>query len=93
MLGIYAHRRELVMDVFRELGWDYHPPKGTFYLWLPTPKGVSSLDFTTQIFEKAHVVVAAGTGYGQYGEGYIRISLTIPDDRLTEAMDRIRKIL
>lgn len=93
MIEIYAHRRKLVVNAFRELGWDFHPPKGTFYLWLPTPKGMSSLDFTTQLFEKARVVVAAGNAYGQYGEGYIRISLTIPDDRLTEAMQRIRKAL
>lgn len=89
MLEIYASRRKRVVDTFSQLGWDYRPPKGTFYLWLPTPKGMGSLELTTLLFEKAHVVVAAGTAYGQYGEGYIRISLTVPDDRLDEALKRI----
>ncbi|MBI2877918.1 MAG: aminotransferase class I/II-fold pyridoxal phosphate-dependent enzyme, partial [Candidatus Tectomicrobia bacterium] len=93
MLEIYASRRKRVVDTFNQLGWDYHPPKGTFYLWLPTPKGMGSLELTTLLFEKAHVVVAAGTAYGQYGEGYIRISLTVPDDRLDEALQRIRAAL
>ena len=56
------------------------------------PKGTNSIDFTTALFEKAAVVVAAGTAYGQHGEGYIRISLTVPDRRLEEAMERIEKI-
>jgi LL-diaminopimelate aminotransferase len=56
------------------------------------PKGTTSLDFTTTLFEKAAVVVAAGTAYGRHGEGYIRISLTVPDKRLEEAMERIQKI-
>ncbi|MFQ5904118.1 MAG: LL-diaminopimelate aminotransferase [Candidatus Binatia bacterium] len=93
MIEVYARRRKQVVDTFRGLGWDYLPPKGTFYLWLPTPEGISSLELTTQLFEKSRVVVAAGNAYGQCGEGYIRISLTVPDDRLTEAMDRIRKAL
>ena len=66
-------------------------PKGTFYLWVPTPAGLTSLEFTNRLFEKTAVVVAAGTAYGQYGEGYIRISLTVPDKRLEEAMQRIEK--
>ena len=53
---------------------------------------MSSLDFTTLLFEKASVVVAAGAAYGEYGEGYIRIVLTVPDDRLTEALERIKRI-
>ena len=93
MLDMYARRRALVVDTFKSLGWEYDPPKGTFYLWLPTPADISSIDFATMLFEKASVVVAAGAGYGQYGEGFIRISLTVPDQRLQEAMDRIRKAL
>ncbi|MBI1987908.1 MAG: LL-diaminopimelate aminotransferase [Nitrospinae bacterium] len=93
MLEIYGNRRKRVVDTFNQLGWDYRPPKGTFYLWLPTPKGMGALELTTLLFEKAHVVVAAGTAYGQYGEGYVRISLTVPDDRLDEALRRIRATL
>jgi len=54
---------------------------------------MSSIDFATLLFEKAHIVVAAGTAYGQYGEGFVRFSLTVPDDRLAVAMERIRKTI
>jgi LL-diaminopimelate aminotransferase len=94
MLDIYKKRRQLVLDTLKGLGWeDYKPSKGTFYLWIPVPKGMSSIDFTTLLFEKAGVVVASGSAYGKYGEGFIRISLTIPDKRLAEAMERIKKAM
>ncbi len=92
MLRIYARRRKLVLDTFSGIGMGFTPQKGTFYLWLPVPKGTTSLDFTTALFEKAAVVVASGTAYGAHGEGYIRISLTVPDNRLEEAMQRIKKV-
>jgi LL-diaminopimelate aminotransferase len=93
MLEIYRRRRDLVVRTFNDLGWNYTPQKGTFYLWLPTPGDVSSLDFTNLLFDRASVVVAAGSAYGRYGEGYIRISLTVNDDRLDEAMERIKRAL
>ncbi len=91
MIGIYAKRRAQVLKTLEKIGIRFDPPKGTFYLWIPVPKGMTSLDFTNRLFEKTAVVVAAGTAYGQYGEGYIRISLTVPDDRLALAMARIEK--
>ena len=91
MMEIYVRRRNLVLETFAKIGLPFTPQKGTFYLWIPVPKGTNSIDFTTALFEKAAVVVAAGTAYGQHGEGYIRISLTVPDRRLEEAMERIRK--
>ncbi len=92
MLEIYLRRRKLVLETFAKIGLPFAPQKGTFYLWIPVPKGTTSIDFTTALFEKASVVVAAGTAYGQHGEGYIRISLTVPDRRLEEAMERIQKV-
>ena len=92
MLSIYARRRKLVLETFEKIGLPFAPQKGTFYLWIPVPKGMTSIDFTTALFEKAAVVVAAGTAYGQHGEGYIRISLTVPDRRLEEAVERIQKV-
>jgi len=92
MLEIYSRRRKLVLETFAKVGMKFVPQKGTFYLWVPVPKGTNSIDFTTTLFEKAAVVVAAGTAYGQHGEGYIRISLTVPDRRLEEAMERIQKV-
>ena len=91
MMAIYARRRERVLKTLAKIGIDFNPPKGTFYLWVPTPKGMGSLEFTNRLFERAAVVVASGTAYGQYGEGFIRISLTVPDNRLEEAMVRIEK--
>lgn len=93
MLKIYARRRKVVVDTLNSLGWNYTPPKGTFYLWIPTPAGKSSAEFTTELFEKAAVVVAPGNAYGKFGEGFVRISLTVSDARLAEAMERIRKAL
>jgi LL-diaminopimelate aminotransferase len=93
MMEIYVRRRNLVLETFAKIGLPFTPQKGTFYLWIPVPKGTNSIDFTTALFEKAAVVVAAGTAYGQHGEGYIRISLTVPDRRLEEAMERIRKAI
>jgi len=91
MLRIYTGRRARVLATLKNIGISFNPPKGTFYLWAPVPAGMTALEFTNRLFEKTAVVVAAGTAYGQYGEGYIRISLTVPDDRLEEAMRRIEK--
>ncbi len=90
MLKIYQRRRTLVLETLEKIGLGFKPQKGTFYLWIPVPRGMTSLDFTTALFEKAAVVVAAGTAYGKHGEGYVRISLTVPDKRLEEAMERIK---
>jgi LL-diaminopimelate aminotransferase len=93
MLKIYGRRREMVLETLRSIGIVFDAPKGTFYLWVPVPRGMKSLEFTNLLFDKAAIVVAAGTAYGQYGEGYIRISLTVPDARLKEAMERIKRTL
>jgi LL-diaminopimelate aminotransferase len=91
MTSIYGKRRELVLRTLRKIGIDFNPPRGTFYLWVPAPRGMTSLEFTNRLFDKTAVVVVSGTAYGQYGEGFVRISLTVPDDRLREAMQRIEK--
>ncbi|MBN1612922.1 MAG: LL-diaminopimelate aminotransferase [Deltaproteobacteria bacterium] len=91
MIGIYGRRRKIVLETLRRIGIDFSPPKGTFYLWVPVPKGMTSQGFAERLFDKTSVVTAAGTAYGQYGEGFIRISLTVPDERLAEAMARIER--
>jgi LL-diaminopimelate aminotransferase len=93
MLGIYARRRTLVLQTLADVGIRFQPGRGTFYLWVPTPKNMSSIEFATLLFEKAHIVVAAGTAYGEYGEGFVRFSLTVPDDRLHVAMQRLREAM
>ncbi len=89
MLAVYGRRRALVLETLANIGIRFDPPKGTFYLWVPVPEGMTSLEFTNRLFDRTAVVVAAGPAYGRYGEGFVRISLTVPDDRLQEAMTRI----
>lgn len=93
MCRLYARRRDLVIDTLNELGWQLARPKATFYVWLPVPEGYTSASFAETVLEQAAVVITPGTGYGARGEGYCRISLTVPDDRLREAMQRLRRVL
>jgi len=90
MRAIYQKRRDLVVSTFQDVGLSIEPPLGSIYVWLPVPGGGTSAEFATELLEEAAVVVAPGTGYGSGGEGYVRISLTVSDQRLQEAMDRIR---
>jgi LL-diaminopimelate aminotransferase len=87
--AMYQKRRDLVVGTLNRLGWDLEPPLGSIYVWLPTRGGLSSADFAALLLDRAGVVVAPGRGYGPGGEGYVRISLTVADDLLGEAMDRI----
>lgn len=93
LLQVYARRRDLVVATLKQAGVTCHPGKGTFYVWVPTPKGITSLAFADMLLDKAKIVVAPGRGYGEQGEGFFRISLTVPDQRLEEAMERIRQTL
>jgi LL-diaminopimelate aminotransferase len=93
MLQVYKRRRDLVVATLRQVGIDYTPARGTFYMWVPTPKGASSLEFADLLLERANVVVAPGRGYGEFGEGYFRMSLTVSDARLEQAMERMRGAL
>ena len=90
MLGIYLARRERVLSTLRDLGWRYDPPKGAFYLWVPAPKGYTSAQFCDYLFDECAVVVAPGAAYGENGEGFVRFSLTVAEDRLDEALARMR---
>ncbi|CAN5138283.1 LL-diaminopimelate aminotransferase [soil metagenome] len=89
MRAVYQKRRDVVVSAFRDLGVSLEPPLGSIYVWVPTPGGRSSAEYAGELLNEAAVVVAPGTGYGDRGEGYIRISLTVSDDRLEEAMERI----
>lgn len=88
---IYQKRRDMVLEAFKGLGVDILPPKGTFYVWVPVPEGFSSTDFAAFLLEEIGVLVVPGIGYGNYGEGYIRISTTIAEDRLEEALRRVKE--
>ena len=93
MRAIYARRRDLVVAALREIGVEVTPPKGTIYVWAPVPDGHTSTSFAEKVLEEAAVVVSPGSMYGPSGEGFFRISLTTPDERITEAVERIREHL
>ena len=93
MRAVYQARRDVVVDGFRDVGVPLKPPLGSIYVWVPVPSGHSAGSFARELLESAAVVVAPGTGYGPGGEGFVRISLTVADDRLAEAMSRIRSRL
>lgn len=93
MNAIYARRRDLVVDTLRTIGVDVASPKGTIYVWAPVPEGHTSTSFCEMVLEEAAVVISPGSMYGRSGEGYFRISLTTPDDRLTEALERMKEHL
>ena len=90
MPAIYQRRRDLVCDALAEIGVDVTPPKGTIYVWAPVPDGHTSASYCELVLEESGVVVSPGGSYGANGEGFFRISLTVPDERLTEAVDRLR---
>jgi LL-diaminopimelate aminotransferase len=87
---LYERRRDLVCDALREIGVDVTPPKGTIYVWAPVPEGHTSASYCELVLEESGVVVSPGGAYGPNGEGFFRISLTIADERLAEAVERLR---
>jgi LL-diaminopimelate aminotransferase len=93
MSVIYERRRDLVCDALREIGVDVTPPKGTIYVWAPVPRGHTSASYCELVLEESGVVVSPGGAYGPNGEGFFRISLTVPDARLAEAVERLRDSL
>src|SRR3954462_10159707 len=93
MPAIYQRRRDLVCGGLAEIGVDVTPPKGTIYVWAPVPEGHTSASYCEMVLEESGVVVSPGSSYGPNGEGFFRISLTIADERLSEAMERLRSSL
>ncbi len=89
---LYRERRDIVVGALRCLGWPIDPPRGSFYIWAPVPKGYTAQEFTALLLEQAGVAVTPGRGFGEYGEGFFRIALTVESGRLREAMDRISRV-
>jgi len=89
---IYERRRDRLVGALTGLGLRLRPPKASLYLWARVPEGVTSVQFATRLLDEAGVVVTPGIGYGPSGEGYIRLSLTIPDDRLDEGVQRMEAL-
>jgi LL-diaminopimelate aminotransferase len=93
MSETYARRRDMVCDALAAIGVEVTRPKGTIYIWAPVPEGHTSASYCELVLEESGVVVSPGGAYGPNGEGWFRISLTVPDERLAEAVERLRSSL
>ena len=87
--AIYQRRRDKLVDALRGIGMEITPPRASLYVWARIPEGYSSAEFAAMLLEEKDIVVTPGSGYGEYGEGYIRLSLTLSDEHLTKAVQRL----
>jgi LL-diaminopimelate aminotransferase len=92
IIKIYESRRNLMVRGLRELGWELEQPKASFYLWIRVPGKQTSSQFAALLLEKAGIVATPGNGFGDAGEGYIRMALTVDESRLKEALERLKKL-
>ncbi|MDW8066249.1 MAG: LL-diaminopimelate aminotransferase [Aquificaceae bacterium] len=88
----YKERRQVMEKALQEVGLEVYKSDATFYLWVKVPKGYSSAEFVSRLLDECGIVCTPGNGFGEHGEGYFRISLTVPTQRLLEAVDRIKKL-
>lgn len=91
LVSRYERRRNALIDACHSIGWKAEAPTGSFFAWLPVPAGFTSEEFANFLLDKADVAVAAGKGFGEYGEGYVRVGLLVDEERLVEAIERIGK--
>jgi L-glutamine---4-(methylsulfanyl)-2-oxobutanoate aminotransferase len=89
LVNTYEHRRNVFMTGLRDIGWQAEKPAGSFYAWLPVPETFTSESFADFLLEQAHIVVAPGIGFGDYGEGYVRVGLLSPEKRLQQTVQRL----
>jgi len=87
--SIYQRRRDLLVETLNNIGLEATPPKASLYVWAHIPQGYTSREFTNDLLEQVGVVVTPGTGYGKNGEGYVRLSLTLPDASLVKGLSRL----
>jgi len=92
IIKIYERRRDIMVNGLRTIGLELDKPRATFYLWIQVPKGFSSAQFATFLLEKAGIVVTPGNGFGDFGEGYIRMTITTDESLLKEAIERLKKV-
>jgi LL-diaminopimelate aminotransferase len=89
---VYQERRDTLLDGLHQAGFELPAPQATFYVWLPVPGGSTSTDFTARLLDEAGIVTTPGNGFGEPGEGFIRLTLCSPADRLKEAVERLRQV-
>jgi LL-diaminopimelate aminotransferase len=93
MCAVYQRRRDVLVGALVAIGLDVRPPRGAIYVWARVPEGETSASFTERVLEEAAVVISPGAAYGPSGEGFVRMSLTVPDERLGEAAERIAGLM
>jgi LL-diaminopimelate aminotransferase len=93
MCDMYQERRDVLMAGLFSLGWKAKIPKATFYVWINVPKKKDSIKFCALLLDKANIIATPGVGFGQSAEGYIRMALTLPKERIKEAIERLKKII
>jgi L-glutamine---4-(methylsulfanyl)-2-oxobutanoate aminotransferase len=89
---LYERRRNILIDGLRTIGWDVKAPKGSFFAWLKVPNGLTSEEFADILLEQAHIMVAPGVGFGEFGEGFVRVGLLTSEKRLSEAIERMSSL-
>ncbi|MFC1909920.1 LL-diaminopimelate aminotransferase [Chloroflexota bacterium] len=90
-IGIYQKRRDLVVETLNRIGLKTEYPKASLYVWAKVPEGFTSVTLATDLLEQVGIVVTPGTGYGANGEGFVRLSLTIPDEVLKKGLEKLAK--
>jgi LL-diaminopimelate aminotransferase len=88
---IFEERASALIDGLNSLGWKMEKPKATFYVWVPAPKGFTAKSFTEKLLDQCGILVVPGSGYGQSGEGYVRFAITIPKERISLAIERMKQ--
>lgn len=92
MCELYQERRGVLVNGLNSLGWQAFKPKATFYVWIKIPARTDSISFAARLLKEANIVATPGVGFGKYGEGYIRMALTVSKERIKEALERLKKI-
>ena len=87
--AVYQRRRDRVVKALNKMGLDVRPPRASLYVWARVPEGYTSAEFSERLLEERDILVSPGTGYGEHGEGYVRLSLTLADEAVDEAIDRM----
>ncbi|MCK9572170.1 MAG: LL-diaminopimelate aminotransferase [Candidatus Omnitrophica bacterium] len=92
MCSLYQDRRDCLVKGLNSLGWKVFSPKATFYVWIKVPDKTGAINFAARLLKEADIVATPGVGFGKYGEGYIRMALTVAQERILEALNRLKKI-
>jgi len=91
VMSVYGRRRSMIVEGLKSLGWPLELPKATLYIWAPVPKGYTSTEFVTLLLEKCGILVPPGNGYGAAGEGFFRIALTVSEEKIQQALARMKE--